>query len=390
LNETLQRVAARLEGALPAYLDDLGTLVGIDSGTFDKSGVDAVTGVLVDRYDRMGAELTWHPHEEYGDMVVARLRGDGPGRVLLIGHTDTVYPAGTATQRPFRREGDRAFGPGAADMKSGDLSIVYALESLLALAPETLGSITVFHNSDEEIGSPASKALVRELSVDADAVLVLEAGRESGDIVSARKGVADGHLVVEGVAAHAGVNPERGRNAMLELAHLIVRMQGLNGKIPGVTLNVGHVLAGERSNVVPDRALARFEMRAFERDRLEEAVARVREMVDERTVPDTRAALTLTINHWPMQKTEESARLVRLAQDLGGELGLTLNDVATGGASDGNTAAEAGRPVLDGLGPVGGGAHSPNEYIVLSSIVPRTALLAGLIAAVSQNRYGKL
>lgn len=373
----------RLGGVLPAYLDDLRSLVSIDSGTFDKSGVDAVTGRLAERYDRLGADLSWHPSAEYGDTLVARLRGGGSGRVLLLGHTDTVYSLGTAAERPFTLDGTRAFGPGTADMKAGDLSIVYALETLFELAPEAVGHVTVVHNSDEEIGSPSSKELIRELSREADAVLVLEAGRENGDIVSARKGILDGRLIVTGVAAHAGVNHDRGRNAILELAHVVIALQELNGRIPGVTVNVGHVVAGERPNVVPDRAFARFEVRAFERDSLEEAMRQVEEIVDRRTVPETTAEVTLAVEHWPMQKTEASDRLVRLAQELGAGIGVEVHDVATGGASDGNTAAAAGRPVLDGLGPIGGGAHSLNEYVLVSSIAPRTVLLAGLVTAIS-------
>jgi glutamate carboxypeptidase len=381
----LAAALAQLEGTLPAYLDDLRALVSIDSGTFDKAGVDAVTGWLVERYDRLGADLSWHPSAEFGDTAVARLHGGGTGHVLLMGHTDTVYPLGTAEERPFTLDGTHARGPGSADMKAGDLSIVYALETLLELAPEDVGHVTVVHNSDEEIGSPSSKEIIRELSHEADAVFVLEAGRENGDIVSARKGILDGRLEVRGVAAHAGVNPERGRNAILELSHIVVALQGLNGQIPGVTLNVGHVSAGRRPNVVPDHAFAHFEVRAFERERLEEAMRRVQETVARRTVPETEAEVTLTVEHWPMQKTEASDRLVRLASKLGAAVGVEVRDVATGGASDGNTAAAAGRPVLDGLGPIGGGAHSLNEYVLVSSIAPRTALLAGLIAAISGN-----
>ena len=206
----------------------------------------------------------------------------------------------------------------------------------------------------------------------------------------ARKGVADAQFTVTGIAAHSGVNHERGRSAILELAHLIVALESLNGTIPGVTLNVGHVLAGERANVVPDRAFARFELRAFERSNLEKAIALVEATIAARTVAGTEVDLQLSVNHWPMQRTPAGQRLVELAREIGARLGLDLRDVATGGASDGNTAAAAGRPVLDGLGPVGGGAHSPDEYILIDSIVPRTALLAGLVATLSGDRYGKL
>ncbi len=272
-------------------------------------------------------------------------------------------------------------------MKSGDLSIVYALQALMAQDCLPFRRVTVVHNSDEEVGSPTSREFIRTEAGLADAVLVLEAGRENGDIVSARKGIADGRLHVYGRSAHAGVNHTRGRSAILELAHLIVALERLNGTLPGVTLNVGRVEAPGRVNVVPDQAFAHFEVRAFDAKNLEQALKRVDELVQQRTIEGTRAELELSIEHYPMHRSPESKRLVLLAQSLAGRIGFQLRDTRTGGASDGNTAAAAGRPVLDGLGPVGGQAHSPDEYIDIRSIVPRTGLLTGLIAAVGSGDW---
>lgn len=379
----IHAVSRHLETRLPAYLDDLRALVSVDSGTFDKGGVDAVTATLRERYDGMGATIEVYPHATYGDTLVARIRGGGEGRILLIGHTDTVYPAGTVAARPFSLADGRAYGPGTADMKGGDLSIVYALSALQNAWGGTLGEVTIVHNSDEEIGSPSSRDLIERLSREADAVLVLEAGRENGNIVSARKGVADVQLWVEGVASHAGVNHGRGRSAVLELANLVVALEGLNSAFPDVTVNVGQVEGGVRPNVVPDRAYAHLEVRAMHRAHLEQTVARLEGIVGRRTVDGTSARCAVSISHWPMERSAETERLVQMAQELAGELGFQLRDTATGGASDGNTASAAGRPVLDGLGPVGGSAHSPGEYILVESVVPRTALLAGLIAKLS-------
>lgn len=363
---------------LPAYLDDLQALVSIDSGTDDKAGVDRVADFLAARYRRLGAAVERHSHDVYGDTIVARF-GEGAPHTVLLGHTDTVYPAGTASSRAPRREGDRLVGPGTADMKGGDLAILYAMTDLIEAGAET-GCVTVIHNGDEEVGSPTSRDLIRKIAGQADAVLVLEPGRENGDIVSARKGIARAAVTVRGVAAHAGVNHDRGRSAVLELAHLVVRLEALNGTIPGVTLNVGPVTGGDRTNVVPDRASAQLEIRAFDRDHLLDAVQRVQDIVAVRTVADTAADVTVAIEHWPMQRSPGSAHLVDLARRLAEELGISLRDAATGGASDGNTAAQAGVPVLDGLGPVGGAAHSPGEYIEIPSVSPRIALLEGLIA----------
>jgi glutamate carboxypeptidase len=268
-------------------------------------------------------------------------------------------------------------------MKAGDLAIVYALRALLDQGPDYLGRVTVVHNSDEEIGSPSSKRIVAERAGQSAAVLVLEAGRENGDVVLARKGIVDIEARVSGRAAHAGVNHDDGRSAVLSLAHLVIAMEGLNGQLPGLTVNVGRLEGGDRPNVVPDHAYARLELRAFDRDVLETAVARVREIAERETVPGTKADLSVTIEHWPMHRSEASEGLFHRARNLASQLGITLGSTSTGGASDGNTAAAAGRPVLDGLGPVGGGAHSEREYISLESIVPRTAILAGLIAELS-------
>jgi glutamate carboxypeptidase len=362
--------------------------VAIDSGTFDKFGVDRVAARLETMYIRLGAQTEWHRAETYGNTLVATLSGVGSGSVVLVGHTDTVYPTGTAAERPMQIDADRISGPGTADMKAGDLAIVYALRALLEQGPEHFGRITVIHNSDEEIGSPSSRALIAECSSGADAVLVLEPGRENGDVVVARKGIADIEIWVKGRSAHAGVNHDRGRSAVLALAHLIVAVESINGTLPDVTVNVGPIEGGERPNVVPDRAYCRLEVRAFERSVLEKAIERVRQIVASGVIDGTEARLKVSVEHWPMSRSGGNETLLGIAQSVGAQLGLLIQGAATGGASDGNTAAAGGTPVLDGLGPVGGAAHSPNEYIDARSIIPRTALLAGLIASLRDGVPG--
>jgi len=384
---SLLTATEHLETLLPSYLRDLEALVNIDSGTFDKAGVDQVAALLRHHYSELGAEIGIHPHETQGDAFVATLRGSGEGRVLLLGHMDTVYPLGTAATRPFRLVGRKALGPGTADMKAGDLSIVYALRALRAQSFDRFAEVIVVHNGDEEIGSPSSREIIRRCAEKVDAVLVLEAARESGDIVSARKGIAGCQVRVFGRSAHAGVNHHRGRSALLELAHLVTALESLNGTVRGATLNVGRVEAGQRPNVVPDYGFAHFEVRAPDSESLREMLKQVEVAAARRVVPDTRVDLSITVEHQPMYKTMDSQRLVILAKRLADTLGFNIRDVATGGASDGNTAASAGRPVLDGLGPIGGAAHSPDEYIAVDSVVPRTSLLAGIIASVGRREW---
>ena len=374
--------AQEMMALLPHYLEDLGELVSIDSGTWSKAGVDEVGSWLGRRYAEGAGTIEVVPQTVVGDNVIIRVLGRGPRRILLLGHTDTVYPDGTAATRPFHIDDGRAIGPGVSDMKSGDLSILYALRLLASQGYDGFDEIVVIHNSDEEIGSPYSKDLVRREAERADAVLVLEAGRENGNIVSARKGIVSFELGVRGVAAHAGANHERGRSAVRELAHIVVALEALNGTVHGATLNVGRVEGGGAINVVPDSARARFEVRAFEIERMREMIAQVEDVVGSRTVPDTEVSLSSSIDHFPMHRSEATMRLVALAQDVAATLGFSLGHTSSGGASDGNTAAAADRPVLDGLGPVGGRAHSLEEYMRVDSVAPRTAMLAGLIAAI--------
>ncbi len=395
LDEELEELEAITQEELPAYLEDLASLVNVDCGSYSKGGVDQV-GRWTGRFlERLGAEVTYHLHPTLGDTVVGEIAGlPGGPRVLLVGHLDTVFPEGTARERPFRVEGGRAYGPGVTDMKSGLLAGLYSLLALLALDEdeEDEGSgrlpferLTFVANPDEEIGSPSSTPLIRELALDADVCLVLECARANGDIVSARKGTLDLRLTIEGRAAHAGVEPEKGRSSILEAAHQVQALHDLNGRWPGVTCNVGVIAGGTRPNVVPERTTLEVDLRATAREHLEAAEAAVREAASATTVADTTVRIEELGRHWPMEKLDRSARLVAHAQALANRLGFAVRDAATGGASDANTTAGLGVPTLDGLGPIGGDDHSPIEYLEIDSIVPRTTLLAALLLAIARD-----
>jgi len=375
-----------LQEKLPEFIDDLRLLVDVDCGTANKAGVDAVGGLFRERLRTAGFELTEFPLTEYGDCCLATLRGTGQARILLIGHLDTVYPDGTAAARPMRSEGRRIIGPGVSDMKSGLLAGLYAVRGLQHVGFNDFGRIDFFVNSEEEVGSPVSQKLYRPAARQADAALVLEAARANGDIVSARKGGGVYHLTVRGRQAHAGVEPEKGANAIVELAGCIQELTALNGLHPGTTVNVGVIEGGTQSNVVPDRATAEVDVRfstAAAGQALDRAIHRVGSAPK---VPGTRVEVSGGIEKGPMEKTPAVAYLVELAQGVAAQIGVAFNDVQTGGNSDGNHMAEQGLPVLDGLGPIGGDDHSPTEFLDADSIVPRTALLAGLIASIATHR----
>jgi glutamate carboxypeptidase len=382
----LQAVRAHVERGYDAFVDALREMVDTDCGTYTPEGVDRIGDLCADRFSSLGFGVERHGHRpgpgepQLGDCLVGRSDGAAEWpRVLLIGHMDTVFGEGTAAERPFRVEGSRAYGPGVSDMKCGLLGGFLALEALRAAGAPT-GPVTYVCNPDEEIGSTFSKAIIESCAREADVCLVLESARENGNIVSARKGIADVRLEVAGRAAHAGVEPRRGRNAILEAAHKVLALQELNGRWPGVTVNVGVISGGTRPNVVPERCELEVDIRSPDEASFAEAEAEVRRIAGERVVPDTTVDVRVAAAHRPMERSEAGARLVALAGEVAGELGFDVEDTATGGASDANTTAALGVPTLDGLGPVGGGAHGRDEWLDLSSVVDRVTLLAGVIA----------
>jgi glutamate carboxypeptidase len=299
---------------------------------------------------------------------------------------DTVFDPGTAAERPFAIDGEGvAHGPGVTDMKSGLLAGLYAVKALVAVGRLPFERLTYIANPDEEIGSPTSTPHIRAVAAETDVCLVLECARANGDIVSSRKGILDARITVHGRAAHAGVEPEKGRSAILAAADLVTRLHALNSRWDGVTINVGVIGGGTRPNVVGERCTLEVDIRAVRRADLEAAEAEIRAMLATLVVPDVTADLEPMARWWPMEKLERSGRLVEHAQAIARRLGFEVADAATGGASDANTTSGMGVPSIDGLGPIGGMDHSPAEYLEIASVVPRTALLAGLLLAIGRD-----
>ena len=386
--DELEALEANITAAREAFIADLERLVNTDCGSYTKAGVDEVGGWTADRLRGQGASVELRPHDTLGDTVVATFEGTtgaGP-RILLIGHLDTVFDEGTAAARPFRIADGRAYGPGVTDMKSGLLAGLYAIAALRdVLGQLPFERLVYIANPDEEIGSVSSSPHIREFAAGSDLCLVLECARANGDIVSARKGIVDLRLTVTGRAAHAGVEPEKGRNAIVEAARLTRDLDALNGRWPGVTVNVGVIAGGTRPNVVPELCTLEVDVRATSREQLEAAEAEIGALTRATVVPDTTVEITKMGRHWPMEKLERSGRLVEHAQAVARRLEFDVRDVATGGASDANTTAGMGVPTIDGLGPIGGNDHSPAEYLEVDSIVPRTTLLAGLLLAIARD-----
>lgn len=368
-----------VEARRPLFLSDLQQLVDLDCGSYDKAGVDAAGRLVEARLVQDGWSVERLPDAVYGDTLAATIDGGAPGHVVLMAHLDTVFEIGTAALRPFRIEGDTAYGPGVTDCKAGVLAGVNAVA---ALQGQSFPLVTFLLTSDEEIGSPSSRAHIQAYALGADAAFCLECARANGDIVKARKGVVDLVVDIEGRAAHAGIEPEKGVNAALDAALTTVALQELNGRWPGVTVNVGVIQAGSRPNIVCPSARLEVDVRAVELATFETAVAEVERVAVEVRVPGVTKSATRTAAHAPMEPTEVGEALVATALRLAAELGITTTACSTGGAADANTTSSMGVPTIDGLGPVGGNDHAPTEYLDLTSIVPRTTLLAALIASI--------
>ena len=379
------------EDDLLARLEEL---VNIDSGSFTAAGVNRVADLCQARFEAGGWEVERHRHRPdaewegppLGDLVLGRRAGarpvaEGGRRLLLMAHMDTVFDEGTAAARPFRVRDGRAYGPGVTDDKAGVVCGFEAVEVLCDLAGfDDFAAITLVCSPDEEIGSPFSRPLLAALAADHDVAVGLEAARVGGELVSARKGISAFTIEVAGKAVHAGVRPAEGVNAVLEAAHKTIALQALNGRWDGVTCNVGVLRGGTRTNVVADRATLQVEVRAATTAAFEAAMAEVERIVAASTVAGATARMAPAHRHPPMERTPAVAALVAEAQAVARDLGFEVGEAATGGAGDANTTAAAGLATIDGLAPVGGEAHGPDEWLDLASVVPRTALLAGLLA----------
>jgi len=382
----MSSLISRIKPFYLPFIDDLTALVNVDCGTHNKAGLDHVGEWIAARCREWGWAVERLPLPEHGDCWAARLRGAGAGRLMLIGHLDTVYPDGTAAARPMRFEGGKILGPGVCDMKSGLLTGLYALRALQTASLTDFEELTFFFNSDEEIGSPESRKLYEPIAQAMDAALVFESARPTGDIVSARKGSGTYTLTVKGKSAHAGVEPEKGANAVLELAHQIIALRKLDGLAPGVTVNPDVIGGGTKSNVIADEAWVVADVRATDAAGAETIRRALKGWPTQTAVPGTTVSVSGRFGFAPMAKTKATGMMAEWAKAAARDLGFEINDVSTGGASDANTLAGFGVPVLDGLGPVGGLDHSPDEYIEADSIVPRIALAAELIKRVLANR----
>ncbi len=367
------------QSELRPMLQCLRQTVEIESPSSSKSGVDRLARFIAKECRKCAGKTRLLEHPVAGSAVSAEFwagkRNQKP--ILLLGHLDTVWEIGALAQIPFRVRGGRAFGPGILDMKCGIIIGLWAIRALQALEISPTGPIHFFLNPDEEVSSVAFRKEILAEARRARAVLVLEPAAAGGALKTSRKGVGEFKITVHGRSAHAGVNPTAGVNAISELTRQLFRIEAMARPRQGLTLNVGRVEGGTRSNVVPERATAWIDVRIPRlRDRavIEHQVRKLKPFH-----PQARVEIEGGINRPPMER-KMAVALFRKARALGRAMGMDLTEASTGGGSDGNFTAALGVPTLDGLGAVGDGAHARQEHIIVRELPRRAALLAGLLA----------
>lgn len=356
-------------------------LVNIDTGTGYGEGLARMGKIVIRFLEELGAEIKTLDSDTPGAgfNIIATFSGQGAGRVLAMAHMDTVFPPGTVARRPFRMEGEWAYGPGVSDCKGSVALCLFALKLLREIRYQDYGKITCLFNCDEEIGSPSSREIIQRLAREHDYVLCCEPGQFGDGVVLSRKGTAVLKVEVHGRASHAGNAPQDGRNAIMEMIHQIRQMSALENPAKLTTLNFTTLQAGDRNNVIPDYAVAAADVRVAypeELDRIEQAA---RTIARQNAIPDTRVEVTLIRHNPPFPRNESTDALIAKAQQLYGEIGKNLLTNAAGGASDANWAAAAGATVIDGLGPVKGGTnHTDKERTAVNSVSPRLYLMSRL------------
>ena len=370
--------------SLQEYVETLAHLVNIDSGSKNTGGTAKVAEFFEERYKKLGLSVKkLHPDPASGPCLEIRNKPESETiDILFLGHMDTVFPDGTAAARPFKIENGLAYGPGVYDMKSGLLSTYYVIKDLLKNG--TTLSFCVAHNSDEEISSLYSREWLCALGRKSTYGLIFESGRKNGDFVNQRKGLAKFRLEFQGVAAHAGVAPEKGASAILEMSRWIHELASMNNYAGGTSLNAGVVSGGTVANVVAAHAWCEIDTRfraVEELDKIKQKIAALAQKPF-----DERVSVTSALGGYrpPMNPVEKTRRLMRLFEECGKDAGIDVKWISTGGGSDGNLIAHEGCAAIDSLGPSGDKSHSDEEYVIVDSIEPRLNLMAQVIKKLEQ------
>ena len=370
---------------LNEYLNELEKLVNIDSGSRVPGGPDQIADYFEGKYTLLGLQVRRiRTDGANGPILEIRNRPETPRMdVLLMGHMDTVFPEGEAEHRSFRMENGTAYGPGVADMKAGLLSTYYLVKNLVEQQADL--SFGVCLNSDEEISSLHSQDRIQELAAISDVCVVMEPGRKNGAYVSERKGLARFHFEVHGVSAHAGIAPQDGASAINELAYITLQMEALNHYEIGTSVNVGKISGGTSANVLCDYAEAMVDVRFDSMEEYYKIESAFQNFVAHPRDPRTTVRIKREGYRPPMRRNERTEAVIRLMNEKGAKHGVEMKWVKTGGGSDGNFAAFAGSAVVDGVGPVGDGAHSKNETMQIATVEPRLKVIFETVLALAEQ-----
>ena len=367
-----------------SILDSIRVLVERETTSREEARLNEIAGFVASQLSDLGGQIELTPQPGYGTHLRARFdfgHDLSEEQVLVIGHLDTVWPVGTLDRMPFRLTPEgAAHGPGVFDMKSGIAIAVRALNAIRTLGLQTKRPVTLLLTCDEEIGSKTSRSLVEEEAKRSAAALVLEPPITGGMVKTGRKGIGVFGVRAIGRAAHAGLDPRKGINANVELAHQVLRLAEMNDHERGATVSVGVMNGGTTINVVPAEASAKVDVRFWTPEDGERIVSEIRSL--QPVLAEAQLEITGGINRPPMPRSEKNIALYEHARDLAAELGFELNDAVVGGGSDGNFTAALGVPTLDGLGVDGSGAHADHEHIIISDIPRRAALLTRLMQTV--------
>ena len=363
-------------------LEFIEALVAIESPSDDPAAVNRCGSELGSRLEAFGGAITRIPSSAAGEHLRASF-GSGPRQLLLLGHFDTVWPVGQLEQMPLKREGGRLYGPGVFDMKAGIGLASLATRAVIEHDRLDDCRVVMLWTTDEEVGSTTSRALIETEATNSDAVLVFEPSLPGGGLKTSRKGVGQFEMIARGVPAHAGLDPGKGVSAVRELARQIVAIDDLQDPGNGVTLTVGVIQGGTRANVVPAEARATIDARANTRADAERIERVMRSLQPH--LAGARIEVTGGFDRPPLERTAAVVALFEIAKAVAADIGITLREGSAGGGSDGNFTAAIGVPTLDGIGAIGDGAHARHEHVEIDALVPRAAVIAGLLARLTRG-----
>lgn len=360
-------------------------LVNIDSGSANKAGIDEVGGILKSEYENLGftVEVVHEPNN--GNNLLIQYKNTSNPEIIVVAHMDTVFKVGTASERSFSIKEGRAYGPGVIDMKASQVSLLYAVKALIANEQTGFKNLRIVLNSDEEIGSPTSKDLIEQQATGKKYALIMEPARKDGSLVTARRGGGEYSLYVTGKAAHSGIEPQNGISAIEELAHKIIKLHTLTNHEEGITVNVGLIEGGESVNTIAPTAVGHIDIRINKMEQAAVLAKQIEDICSVSDIPGTTLRLEGGIERPPLVKTDKTIQLLDRIKKVGATIGIDVTDTATGGASDASFTSVAGVPTIDGLGPIGGDAHTEKEFLEIPSFIERTELLANVIEKLSIN-----